>query len=199
KNLDRMEKRMSSFVRYWCESWTGHIGEPPEPADFLKYLTEADVFLFCGHGDGCRFASGGAGAGVEGARGAGVAVLSGCGSVRLLHPPGRGAPAAAHHHLHIAGSPMVVGMLWEVTDLEVDKVVSTLLSLYVPSTAPLPWAAVGKAKWSQGILDTTAEPKSQFVPEPNLLLAISRARGSSNFVMIASSVVARGLPMRIGA
>ncbi|XP_063833365.1 uncharacterized protein LOC135082498 [Ostrinia nubilalis] len=71
KNLDRMEKRMGSFVQYWCGEWAGHIGEPPPPEDFLKYLTEADVFLYCGHGDGCHFANGGAnGAGVEGAAGA---------------------------------------------------------------------------------------------------------------------------------
>lgn len=47
---------------------------------------------------------------------------------------------------------MVVGMLWEVTDLEVDKVISTLLSLFVPSEAPVAWANVGKAKWSHGVL-----------------------------------------------
>ncbi|KAL0818068.1 hypothetical protein ABMA28_008604 [Loxostege sticticalis] len=199
KNLDRMEKRMSSFVQYWCQGWSGHIGEPPPPADFLKYLTEADIFLYCGHGDGCHFANGGAnGAGVEGAVGTrSVVVLSGCGSVRLVHAAGRSPPAAAHHHLHIAGSPMVVGMLWEVTDLEVDKMVSTLMSLYVPSDAAVPWPSVGKAKWSQGVLDTEVEQKGQFTPERDLLRAISRARGSTNYVMIASSMVARGLPVRI--
>ncbi|XP_049878893.1 uncharacterized protein LOC126375866 [Pectinophora gossypiella] len=199
KNLDRMEKRMSSFVEYWCGSWSGHIGEPPPPADFINYLTQADIFLYCGHGDGCRFANGGgAGAGVEGAAGTrAVTILSGCGSVRLVQPAPRAAPNAAHHHLHIAGCPMVVGMLWEVTDLEVDKVVSTLVSLYVPSTAVTAWPAVGKAKWSQGVLETNVEQKSEFTPEPNLLKAISRARGSTGYVMIASSVVARGLPVRI--
>ncbi|KAJ2942982.1 hypothetical protein O0L34_g15173 [Tuta absoluta] len=199
KNLDRMEKRMGSFVQYWCDKWSGYIGEPPQPAEFVKQLTEADVFLYCGHGDGCRFANGGAnGAGVEGAVGTRtVAILSGCGSVRLNLPPSRGASQAASHHLHIAGSPMVVGMLWEVTDLEVDKVVSTLVSLYVPSEASIPWHSVGKAKWSQGVLDTKVEPKGELTPEPNLLVAISRARSSTGYVMIASSVVARGLPTRI--
>ncbi|XP_063833364.1 uncharacterized protein LOC135082497 [Ostrinia nubilalis] len=154
---------------------------------------------YCGHGDGCHFANGGAnGAGVEGAAGArALVLLSGCGSVRLARPPGRAPPAAAHHHLHIAGSPMVVGMLWEVTDLEVDKMVSTLMSLYVPSNAPVPWPSVGKAKWSQGVLDIEVEQKTQFVPERNLLRAISRARGSTGFVMIASAMVARGLPVRV--
>lgn len=47
---------------------------------------------------------------------------------------------------------MVIGMLWEVTDLEVDKLVSTLIALYVPSKAPVPWDKVGKSQWSEGVL-----------------------------------------------
>ncbi|PZC82604.1 hypothetical protein B5X24_HaOG210048 [Helicoverpa armigera] len=197
KNLDRMENRMTSFVEYWCPEWKGHVGEPPSPADFIAHLSEADVFLYCGHGDGCQLAARGGGAGVEQARGSALCVLSGCGSVRLAAPAPRAPPAAAHHHLHIAACPMVVGMLWEVTDLEVDKVVSTLLSLYVPSEAPLPWQSVGKAKWSNKILDTTSEQKGQMIQERDILRAVCRARGSTNYAMIASSVVARGLPVRI--
>ncbi|XP_047033307.1 separin [Helicoverpa zea] len=197
KNLDRMENRMTSFVEYWCPEWKGHVGEPPSPADFIAHLSEADVFLYCGHGDGCQLAARGGGAGVEQARGSALCVLSGCGSVRLAAPAPRAPPAAAHHHLHIAACPMVVGMLWEVTDLEVDKVVSTLLSLYVPSEAPLPWHSVGKAKWSNKILDTTSDQKGQTIHERDILRAVCRARGSTNYVMIASSVVARGLPLRI--
>ncbi|CAH2266281.1 jg17830 [Pararge aegeria aegeria] len=198
KNLERMELRMSSFVKYWCESWSGHIGEPPPPEEFLDYLSTSDIFLYCGHGDGCHFAKGAAnGAGVEGASGRTTALLSGCGSVRLSRAPGRTPPSGAHHHLHIASCPIVIGMLWEVTDLEVDKVVSTLLSLYVPSDAPVDWKSVGKAKWSQGLIETSIEQKSQYSPERDLLLAVSRARGATSFTMIASSLVARGLPVRI--
>ncbi|KAJ8713144.1 hypothetical protein PYW08_008448 [Mythimna loreyi] len=199
KNLDRMENRMTSFVEYWCPEWQGHIGEPPSAQDFISHLSDADVFLYCGHGDGCQLAAGGGGgAGVEGARGTAVCVLSGCGSVRLTTYAPRAPPAAAHHHLHIAGCPMVVGMLWEVTDLEVDKVVSTLVSLYVPSKAPVPWHNVGKAKWSNRVLDVpVGEQRSPLTCERDLLRAVCRARASTNYVMIASSVVARGLPVRI--
>ncbi|XP_052752014.1 uncharacterized protein LOC113509441 [Galleria mellonella] len=197
KNLERMEKRMCSFVNYWCSDWTGHVAEPPSPEDYLRHLTQADIFLYCGHGDGCHLASGGGGAGVEGVRARAVCVLAGCGSVRLQWAAGRGPPAAPHHRLHVAASPMVVGMLWEVTDLEVDKMVSTLVSLYVPSTAAPAWPSVGKTKWSQGQLDTDVAEKSPFVPERDLLRAVARSRGSTNYVMIASSMVARGLPVRI--
>ncbi|XP_052739083.1 separin [Bicyclus anynana] len=198
KSLERMEARMSSFIKYWCGAWSGHIGEPPPPDDFLRYLSASDIFLYCGHGDGCHFAKGAAnGAGVEGATGRSAALLSGCGSVRLSRAPGRTPPSGAHHSLHIAECPIVIGMLWEVTDLEVDKVVSTLLSLYVPSDAPVDWKSVGKAKWSQGIIDTDVEQRAPVSPERDLLLAVSKARGATNFTMIASSLVARGLPVRI--
>ncbi|KAF9417442.1 hypothetical protein HW555_005445 [Spodoptera exigua] len=162
KNLDRMENRMTSFVEYWCPTWKGHVGEAPSPADFISHISEADVFLYCGHGDGCQLAAGGAG--VEAAAGAALVVLAGCG-------------------------PMVVGMLWEVTDLEVDKVISTLVSLYVPSDAPVPWQHVGKAKWSNRVLDTSVENPGQVTTERDLLRAICRARGSTSYVMIACSVL----------
>ncbi|XP_059053319.1 uncharacterized protein LOC131847699 [Achroia grisella] len=200
KNLERMEKRMCSFVKYWCEGWTGHVAEPPSPQDYLRHLTEADIFLYCGHGDGCHLASGGgagSSGGVEGVRARAACVLAGCGSVRLTRAAPRAPPAAPHHRLHVAASPMVIGMLWEVTDLEVDKMVSTLVALYVPSAVTPAWPSVGKTKWSQGQLDTDVEEKSQFVPERDLLRAVARARGSTNYVMIASSMVARGLPIRI--
>ncbi|XP_026740569.1 separin-like [Trichoplusia ni] len=192
KNLDRMENRMTSFVQYWCPAWSGHVGELPSPNDFISHLTQADIFLYCGHGDGCQLGAGG----VERARGGALCVLAGCGSVREAAPAPRAPPAAAHHMLHIAGCPMVVGMLWEVTDLEVDKVISTLLSLFVPSEAPVAWANVGKAKWSHGVLDTSVEQKSPVTPERSLLRAICQARGSTGYIMIASSVVARGLPVK---
>ncbi|GBO99821.1 Separin [Eumeta japonica] len=329
KNLDRMEKRMSAFVQYWCPDWRGELSKPPEPDIFLRYLEEADIFCcvhrrptrnvsrnpmlnldvfvaaaanpmrwrtgtrrsagcrfvgrrsqcpcerraslprvlitsaaetlskqntalaarlpltrqrmrwlnlstgidyasqlpreaavrslylalgrnserqsfvrctytlrvalldrcvlrpntYCGHGDGCQFACGGAGN--AGWRARAAALLSGCGSVRLAHAGGRAPPAAAHHHYHIAGSPMVVGMLWEVTDLEVDKVVSTLLGA---ACQPRP-LALGE--------HTNTEAKTPMQTERDLLRAVAKARRSTSFVMIASSVVARGLPLRI--
>ncbi|KAL4708912.1 hypothetical protein ACJJTC_010957 [Scirpophaga incertulas] len=45
KDLERMEKRMTSFVNYWCPTWKGYSGEPPSPDDYIRYLTEADIFL----------------------------------------------------------------------------------------------------------------------------------------------------------
>ncbi|XP_041972055.1 separin [Aricia agestis] len=195
KNLEYMENRMKSFLKYWCQSWTGHIGEAPTPEDFFNYITKSDIFLYCGHGDGWQMANGNTSTNI--ADGRCSALLSGCGSVRLARAPGRAPPAAAHHHLHVAACPVVVGMLWEVTDLEVDKVISRLLSLYVPTDAPVDWTSVGKEKWSMGQIDLSKSQKCPPAPECDLLKAICRARSATNFTMIASSLVARGLPVRV--
>ncbi|XP_045518099.1 separin isoform X2 [Pieris brassicae] len=193
KDLQRMQLRMQSFIEYWCGEWKGRVAEPPAPGELLEYLNAADIFLYCGHGDGVGAVCSGSGV----CRGRCVCVLSGCGSVRLSGASGRAPPAAPHQHLHVAGCPCVVGMLWEVTDLEVDKVVSTLVALSVSSKAPLDWKCVGKTKWSQGEIDTNVEQKPRSSPEKNLLLAISKARQATNYLMISTSIVSRGLPVKI--
>ncbi|VVC97061.1 unnamed protein product, partial [Leptidea sinapis] len=178
RDLDRMQHRMESFIKYWCSQWSGHCGEPPGPQTLAEYLAQADIFLYCGHGDGCQSSS-------ANTSGHAVCLLSGCGSARLVQRHPRAPPAAAHQYLHVAAHPIVVGMLWEVTDLEVDKLVSTLLSLYVPSTAQVDWKNVD------------VEQKGQRSQEPDLLRAICKSRTATNFLMIATSIVARGIPVRI--
>lgn len=43
-------------------------------------------------------------------------------------------------------------MLWEVTDLEIDKVTSMFLGLFLPSKASKHWGDVSKSQWSNGII-----------------------------------------------
>nr|CAI5833493.1 unnamed protein product [Callosobruchus analis] len=45
KDLDNMEIRITTFLNYWLPNWTGISGRQPEPEEFLKNLTSADVFL----------------------------------------------------------------------------------------------------------------------------------------------------------
>ncbi|CAG9559334.1 unnamed protein product [Danaus chrysippus] len=191
KNLERMELRMKSFVKYWCKSWTGHAGEKPTAEEYLKCLTEAEVFLYCGHGDGRQLAS--SSSQIESASCGAVCILSGCGSLRLVREGSRTPATAAHHHLRLAGCPMVIGMLWEVTDLEVDKMVTKMLSLFVPSKAPCDWKYVKKNQWSQGIIDFPAPPTSPQIVCHDVLLAASKSRLATNYIMISSSLVIRGL------
>lgn len=130
---------------------------------------------YCGHGDGSQFTIGGA---EKLSAIKAVAILSGCSSVSLRCPGTRILPIPTHSHFHTATwytyifcfilksvfkgnfytfsyyfcSPSVIGMLWEVTDVEVDKVTSMLVSLFVPSNAPEPWGKLNKSQWTKGIL-----------------------------------------------
>ncbi|KPI95957.1 Separin [Papilio xuthus] len=289
KNLERMEKRMTSFLQYWCAEWRGHVGLAPSPQHYLQYLTEADFFLYCGHGDGCQLAGGGPAWRVRtrtAQRCSPAAApcvshphqhahlpppltticTSPRGNTNTPHPlttictsprgntdtphplttictPPRGtpntptrSPPSAHRRVvtptpptrtppsahrrvvtptpptlvRILCSPLVVGMLWEVTDLEVDKAVSALLALCVPPRPPppAPWHAVPKDNWSQGILEAKVESSGgggggggggdvEWEREAEVLGAVRGARSHTAFTMIACSIVARGLPVLV--
>ncbi|XP_077295505.1 extra spindle pole bodies like 1, separase [Arctopsyche grandis] len=195
-DLLRMEKRMASFMDYWCPRWEGEKNTLTKSELYEKYLQDSDIFLYCGHGDGSQYMNGG----IERLSGIkSVAILSGCGSVSLRPPGTRLLPIPTHSYFHIATCPCVIGMLWEVTDLEIDKVTSMLTSLFVPSTANKAWGDVGKTQWTKGILDLKSggSRHGNFAWQPDLLKALSTSRRSTSFTMISASIVARGLPVLI--
>ncbi|KAJ8957970.1 hypothetical protein NQ318_001971 [Aromia moschata] len=100
-------------------------------------------------------------------------------------------------------SPCVVGMLWEVTDLDTDILTTEFMSQWIPSTAPTHWKYVDKTKWKK------AEDKIKFTKsktvvdddsnycEPELLRALSLSKKSVSFYGTKSACVARGLPVKI--
>lgn len=46
-------------------------------------------------------------------------------------------------------SPCMVGMLWEVTDLDTDILTTQFISLWIPSKTPVHWKYVDKTKWTK--------------------------------------------------
>jgi hypothetical protein len=49
-------------------------------------------------------------------------------------------------------SPCILGMLWEVTDGDIDKMTAEFISNWISSTAKRSWADVNQALWHQGII-----------------------------------------------
>lgn len=43
----------------------------------------------------------------------------------------------------------MVGMLWEVTDLDTDILTTQFISLWIPSKTPVHWKYVDKTKWTK--------------------------------------------------
>jgi len=49
-------------------------------------------------------------------------------------------------------SPSLLGMLWEVTDADIDKMTANFMSNWIPSTSERPWTEVDINSWSSGTL-----------------------------------------------
>jgi len=54
-------------------------------------------------------------------------------------------------HIYIC-SPSLLGMLWEVTDADIDKMTANFMSNWIPSTSERPWTEVDINSWSSGTL-----------------------------------------------
>ena len=125
-------------------------GLPAPSADaVLSALTDADVYVFAGHGAGEAIVPRAA---LTRARVRGTALLMGCSSARTSRPPlasfnpttsmGTGTPPSppptGHAHAGTpaesaaaayvaAGAPRAVGCLWDVTDRDCDRLTNELL------------------------------------------------------------------------
>lgn len=49
-------------------------------------------------------------------------------------------------------SPCLLGMLWEITDADIDKMTTNFMSNWIPSSSEKSWAEVDVDSWSSGTL-----------------------------------------------
>lgn len=49
-------------------------------------------------------------------------------------------------------SPCVLGMQWEVTDTDIDKMTTNFISTWIPSSSKRPWSRVDIDAWCHGNL-----------------------------------------------
>lgn len=99
-------------------SWDNIEGRAPTEAEFQTALTGADVLLYFGHGSGAQYIRGRTIRQLERCRA--VALLMGCSSASLVHV-GQFEPYGPLRDYMLAGSPAVVGTLWDVTDRDIDR------------------------------------------------------------------------------
>jgi len=93
-----------------------------------QYLNESDLFIYCGHGSGEKYIH------RDRVKKIGsdccAALLIGCSSGKL-HQEGIYEPHGAILSYLLAGSPSVVGMLWDVTDRDIDRFSLHLLQTWL--------------------------------------------------------------------
>ncbi|VEN42981.1 unnamed protein product [Callosobruchus maculatus] len=200
KDLDNMEIRMMTFLNYWLPNWTGISGHQPEQEEFLKNLTSADVFLYSGHGNGSHLM---ALEQVQKTLIKAVVLLFGCGSVKNTRLDPQVEMCASYHHYLMAKCPSVVGMLWEVTDIETDVLTTNFLSNWIPSEAPVHWKYVEKSNWTKAVRDkinfekVTKGARHEKYWEPELLKALNQAKNDLTSYSTKAACVVRGLPVKI--
>lgn len=89
-------------------------------------------------------------------------------------------------------------MLWEVTDVDIDKMTAHFISNWIPSSSEKSWAEVDIDSWIGGILKLTKKTKKNKTEmEPEMLRAVAKAKNSCCHFMTAAAIIVRGLPMKI--
>ncbi|XP_019580029.2 separin isoform X2 [Rhinolophus sinicus] len=107
--------------------WKGVIGEVPSPEQVQAALTEHDLYIYAGHGAGARFLDGQA---VLRLSCRAVALLFGCSSAALaVHGNLEGAGIVLKYIM--AGCPLFLGNLWDVTDRDIDRYTEALLQSWL--------------------------------------------------------------------
>ena len=196
-NLSKMEKRMRLFIEYWLPNWKSWYNvEPPEEV-FEDALVNHDILMYNGHGNGIQYLPGEQ---IERLKVKSIVLLFGCSSVKLLTVGGRYPPHGVSNQYLIASSPCVLGMLWEVTDGDIDKMTTNFISNWIPSSSGKRWTDVDINKWCAGNQKFLKSPqeRTENVPvEPEMLRAVAKSKDVCSQFMTAAAIVVRGLPVKL--
>ncbi|XP_076870727.1 separin [Brachyhypopomus gauderio] len=127
-NLPETEKRF----RDWFTSepvWQGVCGSPPDPEQLQEAVSTKDLYIYVGHGAGARFLDAQR---LQRGRVRAVALLFGCSSAALSVQGCLEGTGIIFSYL-LAGCPLVLGNLWDVTDRDIDRFTSALLQSWLTS------------------------------------------------------------------
>ncbi|KOC62271.1 Separin [Habropoda laboriosa] len=196
-NLAKMEKRMRLFIEYWLPHWRSWYNVEPQEEAFEDALVNRDILMYNGHGNGIQYLPGEQ---IERLRVKSIVLLFGCSSVKLLTVGGRYPPYGVSNQYLIASSPCVLGMLWEVTDADIDRMTTNFISNWIPSPINRSWADVDINMWCAGTLKFLKNPQkgTENVPiEPEMLRAVAKSKDVCSQYMTAAAIVVRGLPIKL--
>ena len=168
--------------------WTGTISVPPPPPQELRdQAARADLFMYCGHGSGETYLPSNEITSLPDAT-APAAMLMGCSSAKLFDN-GDFEPTGAPTHWLCAGSPAVIGFLWEATDKNADTLTQALLSF---------WAGLAPQHHNHSTFenDNSVPKATEASQTTSLSEALARARQRCSFEhLIGAAAVYYGVPV----
>ncbi|KAK0544320.1 separin protein [Tilletia horrida] len=120
RDLKRTEERMQPWLnnKQSRAGWRGITGRNPIMDELPKALEESDLFTYFGHGGAEAYIRSGR---IRKLKRCAVTMLWGCSS-GLLRDQGEFDRTGTPLHYMLAGAPALVANLWDVTDLELDRV-----------------------------------------------------------------------------
>ncbi|XP_014216044.1 separin [Copidosoma floridanum] len=197
-DLMHMETRIRSFLNHWLPKWEGLYGIKPDIEFFKKALMQHEILMYNGHGSGVQFMKG---EDIERMRVIASVLLFGCSSLKLLPVGGRQAPYGVSYQYLMACSPCILGMLWEVTDGDIDRMTAEFMSKWIPSKVKKPWSDVDKVSWNRGLIEYTNKDKKLtrtiIENEQDMLLAVAISKDVCKQFMTSAAIVMRGLPIKL--
>ncbi|KAM9813217.1 separin [Neosynchiropus ocellatus] len=105
------------------KDWEGVCGSPPHPGQLEVAVSKKDLYIYVGHGAGARFLDSNA---VLQQQVRAASLLFGCSSAALAVKGNAEGHGIVINYL-MAGCPLVLGMLWDVTDRDADRFTKALL------------------------------------------------------------------------
>ncbi|KAI4482686.1 hypothetical protein M0804_008539 [Polistes exclamans] len=196
-DLLKMEKRLELFINYWLTNWKSLYNKKPGEEMFEDALVNYDILMYNGHGSGIQYLPGER---IEKLKVKAIVLLFGCNSIRMASVGGPFPPYGITNQYLIASSPCVLGMQWEITDSDIDKMTASFISTWIPSSPGRSWSHVDIDAWCKGnfrFLKDSQRNTTNITTEPEMLRAISKSKEACSLYMTAASIVTRGLPIKL--
>ncbi|CAG2167509.1 unnamed protein product [Oppiella nova] len=134
---DNLEKTQDFFKESFMarSEWNGVIGRVPQPNELKNALNSADTYIYFGHGAGGTYFRT-IPDGLDGCHINCASIVMGCSSGRLTSEGKHLEPYGAAHRFIMNGCPCYVGVLWDVTDKDIDKFSDQLLTYWFSKWKP---------------------------------------------------------------
>jgi separase len=195
-NLEKTEVKFKDRFES-MEGWDGLSGRAPEPEALRSSLENKDVYIFFGHGAGSTYYRS-LKNNLEGVNLHSSGFIIGCSSGRLRCDGDSLEPTGIPYRYLLNGSPSYVGVLWDVTDGDIDTFADNFMQEWftrdvwsLPEGDPKHPLVIGKT-----LMRTSKELIG--IKGPNLCDATTTARSSCKLkFLIGAAPVVYGLPLSV--